>query len=974
MNTIIYKRKEKQNSVELLSNAEEEDQQPDEIPVQEIYKEDLPDPDPDIVVIEFDDPYDDDGLEINIYFCDYNDFRHVDLKDVETAETFQAIPEDKILLLKASREVTTEQIAELGKCKTIENERMYAELLAYTAFFVDQSDIYPSLTHLFSNGPKYQWYKTNIDGTNYKYKSALDYNCQRDYYQKYRSTIFKYGVIDESCIPNNFTQIPGYDGQSGEGTAQKLLDECANSGVQYDPKLKGYGSGYLRYGNTTTLKKAITKYGPLYVSGSYVKKDDSETGFHEVGDFYRKIFTGWDTDGFITVEDEDKYNTETDELISIQKKIGKIPFVGEIDSEPYDLIYSNRAYFFAPIEEFDCSDVTGKTIQECPCPTDPNLLIEDPRYDTTCKPKEVIQQPPSEEEPEITVPEITVELITPVNVEDNKNEEANVVQNGIQQAMNGGNSLGKNSLGVNVTTNEVYEETTINVESNNAYILQPKEQTSADLLTPPVLRPIEGSEIPQQITAPFISVKGNGDIEIKGFIVEHFQQITDQPLLKTEDDGILRLINVTLSGDYHIKDKATNKITSQQTEHQLQAPYIEARGIKVLLYGVTVEPSNFNNCNGIVLNGSQGLNNHQFLAENSSFNVLNQIGQSFINSQQFTVVFKDCVFRGININQNHLNTQKQREMTDGSAKTCDWNTGSVNIENGIGFFDRTTFNGLSEGALKVGGNGIVTLKDTVSFYGNTATPSNDILIGAQRTIICAGTDGLFAQLRAESSSFKEVKVDESIIQSNNRWVLADSGTCSIFGSLNLEKLLLFTPMVQSIVAKGNEKKTGIDVGIKGNSLFGCGRLFLLVSLKQKVSKNEDEVTSKKYELGSVASQWESDTEVSASIPEDEFVKKGKKLSVSFQVQTDDGLFQEVETEQGGSNSADISGFSGGLSVGALIGIIVAAIVVVAAIVIIIIVVAVVYKKNLSKSARISPNDNNGTEMNENATKSAIVTL
>ncbi|KAA6356956.1 MAG: hypothetical protein EZS28_047517, partial [Streblomastix strix] len=388
----------------------------------------------------------------------------------------------------------------------------------------------------------------------------------------------------------------------------------------------GYGIGFVNDGNTTTLKKAITKFGPLSIYGSYVKKDDSETGFHEVRDFYSMTFLGWDTDGFITVEDDYEFDPETYEFISIKKKIGKIPFVGEIDSEPYDLIYFDSAYFFAPIEEFDCSDVTGKSIQECPCPTDPNLLTQDPHYDAICKPKEVIQQPPSEEEPEITVPEITVEKNTIVDVDANMNEEANVFKNGIKEAMNEGYSLR-----VNVTTNEVYEEAAIIVQSNKAYILQPKEQTSDDLQTPPVLRPIEGSENPQQITAPLISVNGNGQFEINGFIVEHFQQITDQHLLQTEDDGILRLINVTLSGDYHIKDKTTDEITSQQTEHQIQAPYIEARGIKVFLDVVTIEPSNFSNCNGIQLIGSQGLNKHQFLAEKSNFNVLNQIGQSFIN-------------------------------------------------------------------------------------------------------------------------------------------------------------------------------------------------------------------------------------------------------------------------------------------------------------------------------------------------------
>ncbi|KAA6394235.1 MAG: hypothetical protein EZS28_010237, partial [Streblomastix strix] len=69
----------------------------------------------------------------------------------------------------------------------------------------------------------------------------------------------------------------------------------------------------------------------------------------------------------------------------------------------------------------------------------------------------------------------------------------------------------------------------------------------------------------------------------------------------------------------------------------------------------------------------------------------------------------------------------------------------------------------------------------------------------------------------------------------------------------------------------------------------------------------------------------------------------------------DGLLQEVDTEQDGSNSADVSGFIGGLSVGALIWIIVAFVVVVAAIVIIIIVVAVIYKKvcNIGKNGIVN---------------------
>ncbi|KAA6382489.1 MAG: hypothetical protein EZS28_021985 [Streblomastix strix] len=125
------------------------------------------------------------------------------------------------------------------------------------------------------------------------------------------------------------------------------------------------------------------------------------------------------------------------------------------------------------------SDITGKSIFEQPCPTDPNLLTQDPRYNITCKPPTT-----SEQEPEITFPVITVVLIIQINVEDHKNYN-DIVENGIQQALGEGNSHG-----ANVTKNEVYEQTIINIESNKAYILQLKEKISADLQTPSILHPI----------------------------------------------------------------------------------------------------------------------------------------------------------------------------------------------------------------------------------------------------------------------------------------------------------------------------------------------------------------------------------------------------------------------------------------------------------------------------------------------------
>lgn len=93
---------------------------------------------PDIVTIIKSETYDDEGVPIYTEKCKYNSIDvEVDLTDVETADTYEAIPVDKILDLKASRDLTKEDIAEYDKCKNLKYVRNTADLLAYIAYFVD---------------------------------------------------------------------------------------------------------------------------------------------------------------------------------------------------------------------------------------------------------------------------------------------------------------------------------------------------------------------------------------------------------------------------------------------------------------------------------------------------------------------------------------------------------------------------------------------------------------------------------------------------------------------------------------------------------------------------------------------------------------------------------------------------------------------------------------------------------------------
>ncbi|KAA6372550.1 MAG: hypothetical protein EZS28_031923, partial [Streblomastix strix] len=600
-----------------------------------------------------------------------------------------------------------------------------------------------------------------------------------------------------------------------------------------------------------------------------------------------------------------------------------------------------------------CVPTESTPITQCGC-----LEINDPRQ--ACNPKQEILIPPQDipDIPNITIsPEVIKEII--INIVD-RNEVSNSVQNHIYEAI-----LDQNSIEIQVQSNEIYEEQNIHVAQNHKLVLNALNSSSNNPTPPPVLRP---SDTNNEQVQPFGLI--SGAVEISQFLIEHFTQQSQVPLLKTEGDGILRLNNVTLSANKHSKSYEGATITAQTSSTEKTSPFLQANGKLILLYDVVIEPTNFKNCNAILLNGTKGANNHQFFAENSNFQIQlnNTGGQSFLNSQGFTVVIKGSTFKGQKRNnRNEISNKytKKSLINEDEKKTCEWSTASVNIVDGVGFFENTTFKGLSEGALKIGKGGIVTLKQSVLLYDNKPTETSKVLKDSGRNIICEGTLDSPSQLLAESSSFREVEPDGNAgLTSINKWVVADKTTCKITGSLGQEKLLLYTPQIQSIRANGNYDKTGINVVIQGKSLFGCGKLYLQVSAVPEKKMNADP-TVKQYKLADVATYWGSDTSISASIAEDDLVQKGKKLTVSVLVQTDDNSLHEAELVAGGSNTAEVTDFGkGGLSAGAIVGIVVSVVAVIAVVTIIIIVFIAYLKKK--REAQHNKGSENVTQVEQNS--------
>ncbi|KAA6326167.1 MAG: hypothetical protein EZS28_053987, partial [Streblomastix strix] len=224
-------------------------------------------------------------------------------------------------------------------------------------------------------------------------------------------------------------------------------------------------------------------------------------------------------------------------------------------------------------------------------------------------------------------------------------------------------------------------------------------------------------------------------------------------------------------------------------------------------------------------------------------------------------------------------------------ETCIWNSGSVNIENGIAYFEDTHFANLVDGALKINSNGVVTLKDTVLFYGNK--PNNGYT-GMQRNIICGGTNTQNAQILASASSFREISDNNEPGElSRNKWVIKDKETCKLTGSLSEEKLLLYSPLIEGFDSSSNKDMTGIDVEIKGKSLFKCGKLYIRATIRPYKQLNE-EAQIIDYKLEDLATTWDSDTEVIAQIINHDLVQVGKRVTIELLVLNEDGIKQQAD--------------------------------------------------------------------------------
>ncbi|KAA6321161.1 MAG: hypothetical protein EZS28_054591, partial [Streblomastix strix] len=219
------------------------------------------------------------------------------------------------------------------------------------------------------------------------------------------------------------------------------------------------------------------------------------------------------------------------------------------------------------------------------------------------------------------------------------------------------------------------------------------------------------------------------------------------PEPQTDNDGTIRLTKVTLSNKLLTKDYDTGGITAENNGQQKLAPFIQAKGKLIVISDVLFESLNFVRSSGIDIQGSSGVFNHQVIIERSNFQVLNTGDKSsFLNSQGSTLVAKNSNIFGIKGDSKNKNYSPKQNAV--APETCEWDTGAVNVADGVGFFESTIFRDLSQGALKVGSLGIVTLKDTVRFYGNKVTDTTEIDKGFRRNIYCAGDANGQAQLSA----------------------------------------------------------------------------------------------------------------------------------------------------------------------------------------------------------------------------------
>ncbi|KAA6386878.1 MAG: hypothetical protein EZS28_017594, partial [Streblomastix strix] len=714
--------------------------------------------------------------------------------------SFLSISKEEFEKLKLTKALTQDEI----NCEMVEQTREFYSSLGIIAKVMNDVDIAPSATYMIAAGPNKVTF-INVPQEDKKFFKDIEISqsCyDENLYISLQIGLQKTGISDSTCFPN--TGIPAD------------ITECFDSETSPEVYLQDYSVGGFEYADVETVKQMLIRFGMVY---SY-----------DYG-----IILGWENNNWVVAEQESdtsyKWKTHTINEMNYEGSI----FIKVKDEQ-------------APV---DCSDVSDKIKEECPCidndsrdqckiieckdpttapnegcictgtnypnkcicPEDPESLVKIPTDRCPCidndlrdECKPVEEDPkPSEEEPDIDdYPEfVGDETNTKIvkNDEKERDPETNTFENKINDAIDDE----RKSLDIQVVPNEIYEEKPIQISDGQQYIIEPDNIINEN----PILRYQESDEggKPTPIYEPLVCISGTGSMEIKSFVIQHFQQSTLQPLLYIKGDGSLLLNNVTLSGDQYEK-QSTGEITTSSGSEKT-TPYIHSAGKLVVLNNGLVESSQFKGCNAILLNGFSGQVKNQFKAQNSQFQVLNnnKDNLNFLEAQYFNVVIKQSSFLGKDKNTVNANKVIANAVT---KETCDWSSSSVNVVGSITFFDNIIFSNLGDGALRIGNKGLVTLKDSVSFYGNNPIDTNGNKKSIARNIICQGVPGGSAQLLANSSSFKEVGGEVS----KNKWVLADKDYCIISGSLNNEKTLLFTPEIQSITAKGNKDKTGIDVELK----------------------------------------------------------------------------------------------------------------------------------------------------------------
>ncbi|KAA6369899.1 MAG: hypothetical protein EZS28_034573, partial [Streblomastix strix] len=148
---------------------------------------------------------------------DYIDMRNVKLRDKnihEKTSKYQSIKDDQITGLRIGNNFS---LTEFKKCESAESSLDIARLISYTAYFLNEIEFVPSLSYAIKDSPTKLIQGTtedmdqviSVDGITYKFQSDLFSNCHAADHLEY--SIWKTGIYNESCIPNNFTGIPGYN-------------------------------------------------------------------------------------------------------------------------------------------------------------------------------------------------------------------------------------------------------------------------------------------------------------------------------------------------------------------------------------------------------------------------------------------------------------------------------------------------------------------------------------------------------------------------------------------------------------------------------------------------------------------------------------------------------------------------------------------------------------------------------------------